>query len=208
MQYTSIFNFSDIDLSKYADGLVPVIVQDVESKSVLMLGFMNEEAFSNTCKTGYLTFYSRSRKCIWQKGETSGNVLNVVSMHLDCDNDTILALVHPVGPTCHKGTKTCWGARFENFGFIGTLYNIVHNKMINGHDEKSYTSNLLTCNMDKLCNKVKEECEETIVEAKKLRVNAFLYEACDLIYHLIVLLNRMGISQEDIDNELSKRHKK
>jgi len=208
MQYTSSFNFSDINQSKLHDGLVPVIVQDIETYAVRMLGYMNEDAFNQTCKTGYVTFYSRSSQRLWQKGEDSGHVLNLVSMHLDCDSDTILALVHPIGNTCHLETKTCWGKKFEDFGFVGRLHALITEKHMAGYDADSYTSCLLSSPMQNICDKVTEECKETVTEATKMRRNAFLYEVCDLIYHLLILLVRMGVSKEEINDELYKRHLK
>ena len=195
-----------IDFDKM-DGLVPAIIQDADTKNVLMLGFMNQEAYKKTLQTGQVTFWSRTRNCLWTKGETSGNYLNLVSIDIDCDNDTLLVRVHPDGPTCHKGTDTCWGE--ENTRnpvlFLSELQNYIerrHREMPSG----SYTTSLFRDGINRIAQKVGEEALETVIEATNGTTDKLVYEGSDLLYHLIVLLTSKGLRIEDLAAELEKRH--
>lgn len=197
--------FSDFKLEKCADGLLPAIIQDADTLKVLMLGYMNEEAFNKTAETGLVTFFSRTRQCLWTKGETSGNYLHVVEMYADCDADTILIKVHPDGPTCHRGTTACFDTR-ENEGFLGTLQACIQQRH-RDMPEGSYTTHLFIKGVNKIAQKVGEEAVETVIEAIDGNKERFLYEAGDLVYHLMVLCEQMGFSMKDIEEELAVRHK-
>lgn len=195
-----------IDFSKMG-GLVPAIIQDATTKNVLMLGFMNEEAYRKTLDTKHVTFWSRTRNCLWTKGETSGNYLNVVEIMNDCDNDTLLVKVHPDGPTCHTGTDTCWGeTNTENpLLFLSELQNFIdkrHQEMPEG----SYTTKLFKDGVNKMAQKLGEEALETVIEATNGTSEHLVYEASDMLYHLIVLLTSKGLRIEDVAEELHKRH--
>lgn len=197
--------FSDFNLSKCPDGLLPVIIQDNTTLKVLMLGYMNKEAFDKTVAEGRVTFFSRTRQCLWTKGETSGHFLHVVSMDKDCDADTLLLRVNPIGPTCHRGTTACFDTP-EDEGFIRRLAEIVkkrHEEMPEG----SYTTRLFIKGVKKTAQKVGEEAVESVVEAVDGNRSRFIYEASDLIYHLLVLLEQMNVSLEDIEHELALRHR-
>jgi phosphoribosyl-ATP pyrophosphohydrolase/phosphoribosyl-AMP cyclohydrolase len=197
--------FDKLNTGKNADGLIPAIVQDDSTLQVLMLGYMNREAYEKTLLTGRVTFWSRTRQTLWTKGETSGNFLNVVSVHADCDADTLLVRVIPNGPTCHTGAKNCFATR-ETEGFVRYLSQVVarrHAEMPEG----SYTTKLFTKGVDKIAQKVGEEAVETVIEAVAGRRDGFLYEASDLVYHLLVLLEQMGCTPADIERELAERHK-
>ncbi len=196
----------EIDFEKLG-GLVPAIIQDATTKNVLMLGFMNEQAYHKTIETGKVTFWSRTRNCLWTKGETSGNFLNLVSIQNDCDNDTLLVKVNPIGPTCHKGTDTCWGETNEAnpLLFLTELQNFIekrHQEMPEG----SYTTKLFKDGVNKMAQKVGEEALETVIEATNGTNEKLIYEASDMMYHLIVLLTSKGLRIEDIAQELHKRH--
>ena len=196
----------EIDFKKLG-GLVPAIIQDAETKNVLMLGFMNEEAYHMTIETGRVTFWSRTRNCLWTKGETSGNFLKLVSIQNDCDNDTLLVKVHPVGPTCHKGTDTCWGESNEKnpLLFLSELQNFIekrHEEMPEG----SYTTKLFKDGVKRQAQKMGEEALEAVIEAVNGTDEQFTYEVSDMFYHLIVLLTSKGLRIEDIASELAKRH--
>lgn len=195
------------ELKKGADGLVPAIVQDQNTLQVLMLGYMDAEALAKTQETGLVTFWSRSQGKIWTKGETSGNYLHLVSMAVDCDKDTLLVRAIPDGPTCHTGSKTCWGdAVPESQGFIRELEAVVkgrHEQM----PEKSYTTSLFKAGTPRMAQKVGEEAVETVIEAVKGDDERMIYEASDLIYHLLVLLVSKGYGIADLEKELVKRHK-
>ena len=198
-------NFQDFNLSKTADGLLPVIIQDAASLKVLMLGYMNQEAFEKTQAEGRVTFYSRTRQTLWTKGETSGNFLHVVEMYGDCDGDTLLIKARPDGPTCHRGTVACFDTR-DNEGFLGTLEACIkdrHAKMPEG----SSTTYLFGKGVNKIAQKVGEEAVETVIEAIDGNGERYLYEAGDLLYHLLVLTEQMGFSLSDLEEELAKRHK-
>ena len=197
--------FSDFKLEKCADGLLPVIIQDADTLKVLMLGYMNEEAFNKTVETQLVTFFSRTRQCLWTKGETSGNFLHVVDMFADCDADTLLVKAHPDGPTCHRGTTACFDTR-ENEGFIGTLQACIQQRH-RDMPEGSYTTHLFTKGVNKIAQKVGEEAVETVIEAIDGNKERFLYEAGDLVYHLLVLCEQMGFSIKDLEEELAIRHK-
>ncbi|HRF86782.1 MAG TPA: bifunctional phosphoribosyl-AMP cyclohydrolase/phosphoribosyl-ATP diphosphatase HisIE [Alloprevotella sp.] len=198
-------NFSDFDLSKCPDGLLPVIIQDADTLRVLMLGYMNREAFDKTMNEGQVTFFSRTRQCLWTKGETSGNRLTVVSIYPDCDNDTLLVKVRPAGPVCHRGTTACFDTP-ESEGFVRSLARLVrqrHREMPEG----SYTTRLFIKGVKKIAQKVGEEATESIIEAVDGNRDRFTYEASDLVFHLLVLLEEIGLSPEDIERELLKRHR-
>ena len=197
--------FSDFKLEKCADGLLPVIIQDADTLKVLMLGYMNEEAFNKTLDTQLVTFFSRTRQTLWTKGETSGNFLHVVDMFADCDADTLLIKAHPDGPTCHRGTTACFDTR-ENEGFIGTLQACIQQRH-RDMPEGSYTTHLFTKGVNKIAQKVGEEAVETVIEAIDGNKERFLYEAGDLVYHLLVLCEQMGFSIKDLEEELAVRHK-
>ena len=196
--------FSDFSLSKCADGLLPVIIQDSVTLKVLMLGYMNKEAFEKTQATGLVTFFSRSRNKLWTKGETSGNFLKVVEMYPDCDADTLLIMAEPKGPTCHRGTVACFDTPEEQ-GFIRSLSRLIeerHKEM----PEDSYTTRLFIKGVKKIAQKVGEETVETVVEAVDGNRDRFIYEVCDLIYHLLVLLEQMNCTLPDLEKELRHRH--
>jgi phosphoribosyl-ATP pyrophosphohydrolase/phosphoribosyl-AMP cyclohydrolase len=197
--------FNDFDLSKNAGGLLPVIVQDSVTLKVLMLGYMNREAFDKTVAEGKVTFWSRSRECLWTKGETSGNFLHVVEMLPDCDADTLLVRARPDGPTCHRGTTACFDTPEEE-GFVRSLSALIqkrHQEMPEG----SYTTRLLLKGPKAIGKKVVEEAGEAVIEAVDGNRDRFIYEASDLVYHLLVLLESMDVSLADLEKELSFRHK-
>ena len=195
-----------IDFDKM-DGLVPAIIQDAETKNVLMLGFMNKEAYEKTLETKHVTFWSRTRQTLWTKGETSGHFLNLVDMKIDCDNDTLLVRAIPDGPTCHKGTDTCWGEdnRQNPLLFLTELQDFI-NRRKQEMPEGSYTTSLFTKGVNKIAQKVGEEALETVIEATNGTSEHLVYEASDLLYHLIVLLADKGLRIEDVAEELHKRH--
>ena len=197
-----------IDFDKM-DGLVPAIIQDADTKNVLMLGFMNKEAYEKTLETKHVAFWSRTRQTLWTKGETSGHFLNLVDMKIDCDNDTLLVRVHPVGPTCHTGTDTCWGEENKMNDnpllFLSELQDFI-NRRKQEMPEGSYTTSLFTKGVNKIAQKVGEEALETVIEATNGTTEHLVYEASDLLYHLIVLLADKGLRIEDVAEELHKRH--
>ena len=195
-----------IDFEKM-DGLVPAIIQDATTKNVLMLGFMNEEAYEKTLATKHVTFWSRTRNTLWTKGETSGHFLNLVDMKIDCDNDTLLVRVNPVGPTCHTGTDTCWGEENESnpLLFLSELQSFI-DKRKQEMPEGSYTTSLFSKGVNKIAQKVGEEALETVIEATNGTDDHLVYEASDLLYHLIVLLTEKGLRIENVAEELHKRH--
>jgi phosphoribosyl-ATP pyrophosphohydrolase/phosphoribosyl-AMP cyclohydrolase len=195
-----------IDFEKM-DGLVPAVIQDATTRQVLMLGFMNEEAYQKTLDTGHVTFWSRTRQTLWTKGETSGHFLNLVDMKVDCDADTLLVRVHPVGPTCHTGTDTCWGEDNEAnpLLFLSELQAFI-NQRKQQMPEGSYTTKLFRDGVNKIAQKVGEEALETVIEATNGTPDHLVYEASDLLYHLIVLLADQGLSIEAVAEELHRRH--
>ena len=196
----------NIDFQK-SNGLVPAIIQDELTAKVLMLGYMNEESLAKTLETGLVTFYSRSKNRLWTKGEESGNFLKLVSITSDCDNDTLLVKVHPVGPVCHTGTDTCWGETNEgDITFLKYLQDFIQVRY-NEMPEGSYTTSLFKKGVNRMAQKVGEEAVETVIEATNGTDEGFIYEASDLMYHLIVLLTSKGHSLDDLARELKKRHK-
>lgn len=195
-----------IDFEK-GGGLVPAIIQDATTRNVLMLGYMNPEAYEKTRQTGLVTFYSRSRQCLWTKGETSGNYLHVVSVQVDCDNDTLLIKATPNGPVCHTGTDTCWGESNEAspLSFLTELQDFIerrHEEMPEG----SYTTSLFRDGLNRMAQKVGEEALETVIEAVNGTDERLVYECSDMFYHLIVLLTSKGLRIEDVARELQQRH--
>ena len=197
--------FEEFNLSKNADGLLPVIIQDATTLKVLMLGYMNKESYEKTVAEGKVCFFSRTRQKLWTKGETSGNFLYVKDMYVDCDSDTLLIKADPVGPTCHRGTTSCFDTP-EDEGFIRTLARVIkgrHEEMPEG----SYTTKLFIKGVKTISKKVGEEASESIIEAVDGNRSRFIYEAGDLIYHYLVLLEQMGCSIEDLEKELALRHR-
>lgn len=196
----------EIDFEKQG-GLVPAIIQDSITNNVLMLGYMNQEAYEQTIKTGKVTFWSRSRQCLWTKGETSGNFLNLVSIKSDCDNDTLLVRVNPEGPACHLGTDTCWGEKNEAnpLLFLTELQDFI-NKRHEEMPEGSYTTYLFKDGLNRMAQKVGEEALEAVIEATNGTNERLIYEASDMFYHLIVLLTSKGLRIENIAQELQVRH--
>ena len=195
-----------IDFDKM-DGLVPAIIQDADTRMVLMLGFMYREAYEKTIQTGKVTFWSRTRQCLWTKGETSGHFLHLVDMKIDCDNDTLLVRVHPVGPVCHTGTDTCWAETNDKapITFLSELQDYIekrHEEMPEG----SYTTSLFKKGVNRIAQKVGEEALETVIEATSGSNEQLIYESSDLLYHLIVLLTSKGLRIEDAVEELHRRH--
>ncbi|MBQ4386237.1 MAG: bifunctional phosphoribosyl-AMP cyclohydrolase/phosphoribosyl-ATP diphosphatase HisIE [Prevotella sp.] len=195
-----------IDFEKMG-GLVPAIIQDADTRQVLMLGFMNEEAYQKTLDTRHVTFWSRTRQTLWTKGETSGHFLNLVDMKVDCDQDTLLVRVHPIGPTCHTGTDTCWGEDNEAnpLLFLTELQSFIDRRK-QEMPEGSYTTSLFTKGINKIAQKVGEEALETVIEATNGTREHLVYEASDLLYHLLVMLTEKGLRIEDVAAELQKRH--
>lgn len=197
-----------LDFSKQG-GLIPAIIQDADTDKVLMLGYMNEEAYQRTLDSRLVTFFSRSRQCLWTKGETSGNYLHLVDMRSDCDNDTLLVRVHPDGPVCHTGTDTCWGE--ENIPsqnpllFLSELQDFIetrHREMPEG----SYTTSLFRDGLNRMAQKVGEEALELVIEACNGTDERLIYEGSDMLYHLIVLLTSKGLRIEQMAAELQERH--
>ncbi len=200
-----MIKFDDLNLKKCADGLLPVIVQDAVTLKVLMLGYMNREAYEKSLAEGRVTFYSRSRNCLWTKGETSGNYLTIKDMYLDCDNDTLLIKAIPAGPTCHRGTTSCFDTP-DSEGFIRHLQSVIQQRH-RDMPEGSYTTKLFIKGVKKIAQKVGEEAVESVVEAVDGNRDRFIYEASDMIYHLLVLMEQMGCSLEDMERELALRHR-
>jgi len=196
----------NIDFSKFENGLVPAIVQDAQTKTVLMLGYMNKEALTKTQKTKKVTFFSRSKNRLWTKGEESGHFLTLVSLMADCDQDTLLILANPMGPTCHKGTDTCWGETNKpNYGFISALETLIADRKKNP-SEKSYVTSLFAKGINKIAQKVGEEAVETVIEAKDSNDDLFLNEGADLLFHWLILLQAKGYSLQDVVEILEQRH--
>lgn len=196
----------NIDFEKM-NGLVPAIIQDNTTRNVLMLGYMNREAYEKTLATGKVTFWSRSRNCLWTKGETSGNFLNLVDIKVDCDNDTLLVRVNPTGHACHLGTDTCWGETNDAnpLLFLTELQDFI-NKRHEEMPEGSYTTSLFKDGLNRMAQKVGEEALEAVIEATNGTNDRLIYEASDMFYHLIVLLTSKGLRIEDIAKELKERH--
>lgn len=196
-----------IDFKKYVDGLVPAIVQDAITQKVLMMGFMNEEALATTNEHKKVTFYSRSKQRLWTKGEESGNFLNLVSMAVDCDNDSLLIKANPVGPVCHTGSDTCWDETNVQSDFLLYLEQIIEQRSKVSPDE-SYTALMLSKGINKVAQKVGEEAIELVIEAKDDNKDLFLGEAADLMFHYLLLLNAKGFKLQEVFEVLQKRHKK
>ncbi len=196
-----------IDFTKNENGLVPAIIQDTTTKKVVMLGYMNAEALAKTEEIKRVTFYSRTKKRLWTKGEESGNFLNLVDIKVDCDNDTLLIMVKPVGPACHTGSDTCWNEKNEpNFGFLSQLEEIISNRKENQDDEKSYVASLFKKGINTMAQKVGEEAVEMVIEAKDNDDKLFLDESADLLFHYLILLQAKGFTLKDIAEVLRKRH--
>ena len=196
----------ELDFEKMG-GLIPAIIQDNCTGKVLMLGFMNKEAYEKTLEIGKVTFFSRTKKRLWTKGEESGNFLNVCSITADCDKDTLLIKANPAGPVCHTGSDTCFDEKNEaDFYFIRYLQEFIERRKAEMPDG-SYTTSLFKKGVNRMAQKVGEEAVETVIEATNGTQDGFIYEASDLIYHLLVLLVSKGLRMEDLARELKKRHK-
>ncbi len=199
----------NIDFSKNNDGLVPAIVQDQQTKNVLMLGYMNPEAYQKTIDSKKVTFFSRTKNRLWTKGEESGNFLELVDIKLDCDNDTLLVFVNPVGPTCHTGTDTCWSEKnTAHYGFLTKLENTITSRVENADSSKSYVASLFKKGINKIAQKVGEEAVETVIEAKDNNDELFLNESADLLFHYLMLLQAKGYRLNDVVEVLKSREKK
>ncbi|PKP42908.1 MAG: bifunctional phosphoribosyl-AMP cyclohydrolase/phosphoribosyl-ATP diphosphatase [Bacteroidetes bacterium HGW-Bacteroidetes-13] len=197
-----------IDFSKSTDNLVPVIIQDAHTKTVLMLGYMNEAAYQKTIETQKITFYSRSKKRLWTKGEESGNFLLLHSIKTDCDHDTLLIQAKPLGPVCHTGNDTCWAEKnTPQFGFFSELEAIIKQRKENATSDKSYVASLFEKGINKIAQKVGEEAVETIIEAKDNNDDLFLNESADLLFHYLILLQAKGFTLKDIEKILAERHR-
>lgn len=200
-----MIEIKELDFKKNSDGLVPAVIQDAATLKVLMVGYMNEEAFEKSMKEGKVTFFSRTKNRLWTKGETSGNFLYIKNVYKDCDNDTLLFMVDPVGEVCHRGTVSCFDTP-DNEGFIRELQKVIvgrHKEMPEG----SYTTHLFNKGVNKMAQKVGEEAVETVIEAIDCNDERFIYEASDLIYHLLVLMVSKGFTIADLEKELASRHK-
>ena len=196
-----------IDFIKYPDGLVPAIVQDAQTKTVLMLGYMNADAVAKTQASQQVTFYSRSKNRLWTKGEESGNVLELVSMAVDCDMDALLVKATPKGPTCHTGSDTCWNEKNSpSYGFLSALEATIADRKSNPTD-KSYVASLFAKGINKIAQKVGEEAVETVIEAKDNDKGLFLNESADLLFHLMILLQAKGYALQDVVDVLARREK-
>ena len=204
---TPLQGMGAIDFDKYTDGLVPAIIQDAVTGKVLMLGFMNEAALNKTQELQKVTFYSRSKKRLWTKGEESGNFLLLQEIKVDCDNDTLLIKVNPVGPVCHTGSDTCWGEKNEEVNFLQVLEQIITDRKNNPSD-KSYTSSLFNKGINKIAQKVGEEAVEVVIEAMDNNDDLFKEEAADLLFHYLILLQAKGHKLNDVIEILKGRHLK
>ena len=198
----------ELNFTKLAGDILPAVIQDNSTGKVLMVGFMNKEAYDKTVSTGLVTFFSRTKNRLWTKGEESGNFMKVVTIQPDCDQDTLLIKVNPVGPVCHTGTDTCWGEenKAEDILFLKHLQDFI-DKRKREMPQGSYTTTLFEDGLNRMAQKVGEEAIETVIEAMAGNDERLLYEASDLVYHLIVLLSHKGYRIEDIARELKKRHK-
>lgn len=197
-----------IDFNKNQDGLIPAIIQDATTKTVLMLGYMNQEAYNKTLETNKVTFFSRSKNRLWTKGEESGNFLNLVDLKVDCDNDTLLVKVNPDGPTCHTGSETCWQeSNNQEYGFISKLESIIQQRKENATSDKSYVASLFEKGINKIAQKVGEEAIEVVIEAKDNNDNLFLDESADLLFHYLILLQAKGFKLQDVVTVLETREK-
>jgi len=197
----------NINFTKYADGLVPAIVQDAATKTVLMLGFMNQAAVDATLASGKVTFYSRSKNRLWTKGEESGNFLNYISMKEDCDQDSLLIQAIPEGPVCHMGTDTCWGEdNNTSIAFLNKLEQVIAERK-NADPSSSYVASLFGKGINKIAQKVGEEAVELVIEAKDNNEQLFLDESADLLFHYLILLQSKGYQLDDVVKVLAQRHK-
>jgi len=196
-----------VDFNKYSDGLVPAVIQDYQTHKVLMLGFMNEAALAKTTETGKVTFYSRSKQRLWTKGEESGHFLELKSIASDCDDDTLLIKVHPLGPTCHTGADTCWSEPNHSEDFLLYLQDII-NLRKKAPVEDSYVARMFSKGLNKIAQKVGEEAVEMVIEAKDNNTELFLNESADLLFHYLILLNAKGHTLADVLAILQKRHSK
>ncbi len=205
----------EINFNKNNDGLIPAIIQDNNTKNVLMLGYMNEDAFEKTISTKRVTFFSRSKQRLWTKGEESGNILKLVSYKIDCDNDTLLIQAEPKGPTCHKGTDTCWAEENKpTFGFLTELESTIKNRFEHSktdfkhreQNKSSYVVSLFDKGLNKIAQKVGEEAVEVVIEAKDDNDDLFLNESADLLFHYLILLKAKGFQLEDVVNILKQRN--
>lgn len=196
-----------IDFTKNTDGLVPAIIQDATTQTVLMLGYMNEEAYKITLKTKKVTFFSRSKNRLWTKGEESGNYLNLVDLQIDCDQDTFLIRVTPEGPVCHTGSDTCWNeSNNQKYGFLSNLEAIIQNRKENAHVEQSYIASLFKKGINKIAQKVGEEAIEMVIEAKDANDTLFLDESADLLFHYLILLQAKGYNLDAVTKILKSRN--
>ncbi|MGB5497372.1 MAG: bifunctional phosphoribosyl-AMP cyclohydrolase/phosphoribosyl-ATP diphosphatase HisIE [Maribacter sp.] len=198
----------NIDFDKNTDGLIPAIIQDANTKNVLMLGYMNEEAYLKTLETKKVTFFSRTKQRLWTKGEESQNFLNLVEIKNDCDKDTLLITVSPTGPTCHKGSDTCWNEENQQgYGFLSNLEDVISERKENQNNSKSYVASLFRSGINKVAQKVGEEAVEVVIEAKDENDDLFLNESADLLFHYLILLQAKGYKLNDIVEVLKERHK-
>lgn len=196
-----------MEIKYNSEGLIPAIIQDAETKTVLMLGYMNTEALEQTKATKKVTFYSRSKQRLWMKGEESGNMLNLVSIKNDCDMDTLLIKVNPQGPTCHKGTDTCWEENNSlTFGFLSELESVIQDRKDNASEDDSYVASLFKKGINKIAQKIGEEAVEVVIEAKDNNEQLFLDESADLLFHYLILLQAKGYKLNDIVDVLKSRH--
>lgn len=197
-----------MEIKYNSEGLIPAIIQDAETKTVLMLGYMNTEALEQTKATKKVTFYSRSKQRLWMKGEESGNILNLVSIKNDCDMDTLLIRVNPKGPTCHKGTDTCWEENNSlTFGFLSELESVIQDRKDNASEDDSYVASLFKKGINKIAQKVGEEAVEVVIEAKDDNDDLFINESADLLFHYLILLQAKGFTLKDVVKTLRERHK-
>ena len=197
----------DINYTKNKDGLIPAIIQDAMTKNVLMLGYMNKEAYNKTVATNKVTFFSRTKKRLWTKGEESGNFLSLISIKNDCDNDSLLIQVNPLGPTCHTGSDTCWSEEnVQSFGFLSELEKVIQRRREAGNTENSYVASLFDKGINKIAQKVGEEAVEIVIEAKDTNDDLFLNEGADLLFHYLILLQAKGFTLKDIVKILEGRH--
>jgi phosphoribosyl-ATP pyrophosphohydrolase/phosphoribosyl-AMP cyclohydrolase len=196
-----------MEIKYNSEGLIPAIIQDVQTKTVLMLGYMNAEALEQTINTKKVTFYSRSKQRLWMKGEESGNILNLISIKNDCDKDTLLIKVFPQGPTCHMGTDTCWEeSNTQDFGFLSELEKVIQDRKDNATEDESYVASLFKKGINKIAQKVGEEAIEVVIEAKDNNEKLFLNESADLLFHYLILMQAKGFKLNDIVNVLKSRH--
>ena len=196
-----------MEIKYNSEGLIPAIIQDTTTKTVLMLGYMNAEAVSKTIESGKVTFFSRSKQRLWTKGEQSGHFLTLNSIKNDCDNDSLLIQATPQGPTCHKGTDSCWGeSKVETYGFLSELETIISDRKENANSQTSYVSELFEKGLNKIAQKVGEEAVEVVIEAKDDNDDLFLNESADLLFHYLILLQAKGYKLESVVEVLKARH--